>query len=181
MITKRSVYSSLALAGAASLVALFNPIAANALSFNWSFVAGPFSSGQVGQTISGTISGLVEGSNPGTGLTVTVDSTPTGQLLGGGWSFIDTDKGGNAFTVTGGTVTFADAYFERALGIQFVSFGGFGGYDAELGNSLGNPDWFSSQPTSFTPIAAATTPEPNSLVALLGLGMLGLAGRKFKR
>jgi hypothetical protein len=181
MITKESIYSSLALAGTASLLALSNPTAANALSFNWSFVTDPFATGGAGQTISGTISGLVEGSNPGTGLTVTVDSTPTGKLLGGGWNFIDT-TGGDAFTVTAGAVTFADANFERGGLEEQLFFGGFGGYNPELlDTNTGNPDWFARNPNTFTPVGAAATPEPSGLVALLGLGMLGLAGRKLKR
>jgi hypothetical protein len=136
----------------------------------------------VGQTISGTISGLVEGSNPGTGLTVTVDSTPTGQLLGGGWNFFFAANGGDAFTVTGGAVTFADASFERgglSNGLIFSVFGAFN--PALIDYSTFNTYWFASNPNTFTPIAAAATPEPSGLVALLGLGMLGLLGRKLRR
>ena len=179
MITKGSVYSSLVLAGATSLVALFNPTAANALTFNWSFVSG---SQNPGQTISGTISGLVEGSNPGTGLTVTVDSTPTGALLGGGWNFYFAGSG-NVFTVTGGAVTFADAFFERGGLGNGLYFGGFGGFIPELIDFTtgGDPDWFTFEPNTFTPVGVATTPEPSSVVALLGLGVLGLMGRKLKR
>lgn len=103
---KPLIAPSLALAGAT--LALATP--AHALTFNWSFVTDGGSTGGAGQTISGTISGLVEGDNDGTGLTITVDSTPTGELVGGGWNF-GGSGGGPAFTVTGGAVTFAGAVY----------------------------------------------------------------------
>jgi hypothetical protein len=183
MITKTSISSSLALASAASLLALFNPTAANALSFTWSFIAGTGSSGQAGQTISGKISGLVEGSNDGSGLTVTVDSTPTGDLLGGGWTFQDTGLGALpplAFTVSGGSITFADAFFYRAGGNEALFFGGFGGYNPQLVDFVdSDPNWISEDPNLAN--SFALIPEPSSVVALLGLGMLGLAASKLKR
>ena len=62
---------------------LISPFAANAdLIFDWEFT--PDSGG----TVAGTISGLVEGSNDGTGVTITVDSTPTGELEGLVWDFV---------------------------------------------------------------------------------------------
>jgi hypothetical protein len=78
MTTKTFFASSLALAGTA--LALSTTTTANALTFNWSFITNSFSTGGAGQTISGKISGLVEGNNPGPGLTITVDSTPTRHL-----------------------------------------------------------------------------------------------------
>lgn len=60
MTNKTALLTPLSLVTAATLAAILTPASAMALTFNWSFVAGTGSSGQVGQTISGTISGLVE-------------------------------------------------------------------------------------------------------------------------
>ena len=101
----------------------YSATAGNALTYNWSYNAtGGTSLGPV----TGTISGLVEGSNPGPGLTVNVLSTPSGNVLGGGWSFTSTLNGGDAFTVTAGAVTFADAKFDRDGGNDRLFFGGSG-------------------------------------------------------
>ena len=81
---------------------------AHALLFDWSFTSAvPFDN--PGGIISGTIDGLLEGDNDGTGLTIEVLSTPTGELLGGGWEFFDVTVTGVAFTVTGGEITFASS------------------------------------------------------------------------
>jgi hypothetical protein len=170
MLIKPLIASSLALAGAN--LALATP--AHALTFNWSFVTEAGSTGGEGQTISGTISGLVEGNNPGAGLTVTVDSTPTGELVGGGWNF-GGNGGGLAFTVTGGAVTFARAIYlsSTVVGSNSVRlfFGEFGGFIPQLVDLNGsNPNWFTSSPTTFTPVSTPTVPEPGSALALLGLG-----------
>jgi hypothetical protein len=134
----------------------------------------------VGQTISGTIDGLVEGSNDGTGLTVTVTSTPTGQLLGGGFNFFNTYIGGNAFTVTGGNVTFADASFidNSFVTSKSLSLGGYGGYGSLLQSIPSyNPQWYGGQ-TTFTPISSTPVPEPVTILgSLVALGV----GTVFKR
>lgn len=170
------------LAGVA--MGLLLPTQVMALTFDWSFVTEDGSTGGAGQTISGTISGLVEGSNDGTGLTVTVESTPTGELLGGGWVFDATANGGDAFTVTGGNVTFADALFERNGGLESLYFGGFGGYDPNLHDSDFDPDWFNfSDSNTFTPtdVDTPSTPEPGTALALMGLGLGALASRGKKQ
>jgi hypothetical protein len=184
MLTKHLFASSLALAGTALAISTATP--ANALTFTWSFVTDSDSTGGAGQTISGTISGLVEGNNDGTGLTITVDSTPTGELTGGGWTFVQTRLGGPAFTVTGGVVTFADAlYFSSTVvggNNAGLLFGGFGGFDpALIDDNDFEPFWLGFTPNTFTPVSTPTVPEPGSVVALLGLGALSIAGRKLRK
>ncbi|MEG3438086.1 PEP-CTERM sorting domain-containing protein [Pannus brasiliensis CCIBt3594] len=181
MIANPIFASRLTLTG--TVLALSNAIPANALTFNWSFEIAPGSTGNIGETVSGTISGLVEGNNPGTGLTVTVDSTPTNELIGGGWSFLSSSIGGPAFTVTGGVITFADAAFTRNNDNERVLFGGFGGYFPTLNDLFDSqPFWTTSLSNTFTPATTPTgTPEPGSVVALLGLGALSLAGRKLRK
>jgi hypothetical protein len=181
---KPLIASSLALAGAALAISTATP--AHALTFTWSFVTGDSSTGGGGQTISGTISGLVEGNNDGTGLTITVDSTPTGELTGGGWTFVEAFLGGPAFTVTGGVVTFADAFYSSSTVVgsnnAALFFGGFGGFVPELSDSNDfDPFWLSFSPNTFTPVSTPTVPEPGSVVALLGLGALSIAGRKLRK
>ena len=86
---------------------------AGAISYNWSFVAtGGTSFGEV----TGTISGLQVGSNDGSGLSVEVLSSPSGNVLGGSWVFSDAKLGGAAFTIAADkSVTFADARFLARL------------------------------------------------------------------
>lgn len=93
------------------------------LAFEWSFEIGAGSTTGIGGTVSGTIIGLQEGDNDGTGLTVTVDTSPVAALLGGGWTFMGSVSA-PAFTVTGGAVVDADAYFKR--GDQDLFMGGYG-------------------------------------------------------
>ncbi len=180
MLNQTRLLPTLAIAGMGLLV----PTQAMALTFNWSFVTDEFSTGGAGQTISGTISGLVEGSNDGTGVTVTVDSTPTGELLGGGWIFDRAQLEGDAFTVTGGSVTFADALFQRNSDGERLYFGGFGGWFPQLVDRNDfDPNWFNFDggATTFTPAEVATTPEPGTVLALMGLGLGVLASRGKKQ
>lgn len=151
---------------------------ASALSFKWSFVpdvGGP--TGPNPYVVEGTIEGLQEGSNDGTGLTVTVTSTPTGQLTSGYWIFQSTNNGGDAFTVSSGAVTFADAFFYN--GFEVLFFGGFGGYLPQLLNFGSGSSWetFTSA-TTFTPQAAQPVPEPVTILgSLVALGV----GTAFKK
>ena len=149
-----------------------------ALTFDWQFTIEGF--GHIGETVAGTISGLVEGSNDGTGLTVVVTSTPTGQFEGGGWTF-DQSYGGPAFAVTGGAVTSADALFTIGgfYGVRLY-FGGYGGYYPQLIDGSTSPNWFTnSGQTTFT---ASAVPLPAALPLLAsGLGGLGLLGWRRKR
>ena len=84
-----------------------------ALTFSWSFVTTP-DSDNPGETVSGLIWGLHEGSNDGSGVSVSVTSTPTGELKGLDWDFYSTlglPAGSSAFTVSGGVLTYANAAF----------------------------------------------------------------------
>ena len=94
---------------------------AQELAFEWSFVTGESSNGPpsgAGHLIRGTIAGLTEGDNDGSGLTVLVTETPTGKVLGGGWTFSGTlyDTAGPAFVVTDGEVTLGNAVFLNNAG-----------------------------------------------------------------
>ena len=80
-----------------------------ALAFQWSFTS---ELDDAGKMVRGTISGLSEGQNDGSGLDIMVTDTPDGQgIPGGPWVFFGTAiPNGDAFTVTDGIVTFADAF-----------------------------------------------------------------------
>ncbi|MGB5770186.1 MAG: hypothetical protein WBM32_09990 [Crocosphaera sp.] len=142
-----------------------------ALTFKWSFT--DFSNSN--NIIQGTISGLTEGSNDGTNLTITVDSTPTGEILGDGWILSSTAPGFDAFTVTNGEVTFANAFYERNEFNETLVFGGFSGpqfpFITQLSNSELNPIWTSLEPVNFVK-SSQTIPEPSNILAILGLNVL---------
>jgi len=170
---------------ASSLVAIatINAAPVHALSNTWSFTTDSFSTGGAGQIISGTVDGLVEGNNSGSGITATVTNSPGSQLLGT-YSFQLTSVVGPAFTVSGGTVTFADALFSGGTN-EILSFG-YGGFNSALGNADdGNPNFVNEfGQTSFAPI----TPVPFEFSPALGLGVLGglvaakkLSGKFFKK
>lgn len=156
-----------------SLLAFIVVVApAHAQTYNWSFVDDDTSA-----TISGTISGLVQGNNNGTGLIITVLNAPSVALRGGGWNFIDTQKSGPAFVVSGGAVTFADAQYTRANG-DYLYFGGFGGYSPELVNGEFSVDYITSTPNTF----AAAAPEPASWAMMIGgFAVVGGAMRRRRK
>jgi len=147
----------------ASLVAIGSLLAAvpaHALSFIWQFTPESGPTGTNPYVVKGTIDGLVIGSNSGAGITVTVTDTPTGQFLGGGYSFIDTGSVGDAFTVdSGGNVTFADALFQKnSPGFVDLYFGGYGGYNPRLLDLDDGAEWFT--PSGQTTFSSATTAVP---------------------
>jgi len=147
-----------------------------ALTFGWQFVVGPdFSTCCVGDTVSGTIAGLVDGSNSGAGLTVLVTSTPTGELVGSGWSFTSTANGGDAFTVSGGSVTFADALFTDPAG-DLLYFGGYGGFVPDLVSAIAHgPEWSDQTGKTSFALIAGDVPLPQTLPLFASaLGMIGL-------
>ncbi len=110
MSKSRVVKLASAVAGAVLLMA--SATSSNALTFNWSF----FSAGDAdnfGGEVKGWISGLHEGTNDGSGVTVAVTGTPTGDLIRSDWEFygITNPSTHPAFTVTGGVLTQANAAF----------------------------------------------------------------------
>ena len=157
----------------ASVISLGTVLAVpvHALSYTWSFTPtfGPM--GVNPYVVSGTIDGLQIGSNDGTGIIAIVTNTPTGDLEGTTFDiFNGTLTGGDAFTVDGsGNVTLADVFYTNASG-DFLIFGGFGGFEPQLNNSIFNPTWGTpTSSTSFTPI----TPVPFEFSPALGVGVLG--------
>jgi hypothetical protein len=151
---------------------------ANALSFNWTFSA----TNVPGATVSGTVSGLVEGNNTGGAPIVVTVTDYTGVSGGEGlgtYNFVTTSvsagSGGTAFTVTGGSVTYADWYgafgdFDLYLGTNF-----FATFPAQLTDlSDSNPDYIDStsggtNSLTFTPVPDA---DPVPFEFNPGLGIL---------
>ncbi|MBF2056704.1 MAG: hypothetical protein IGQ45_05635 [Cyanobacterium sp. T60_A2020_053] len=163
-------FNFLATLGIASLGLLMSQTSAEGagLSFNWSFVIGNGSTGQVGETVSGTISGLQNGSNDGNGLAIVVTDTPTDEFEGlSDWSFLRTGGGEDAFIVTDGEVTLANALFLSSGPSLF--FGGFVDFTfiPQLVDLDSDPNWFNVDggKTQFTPLNSVTTPEPSMMVA----------------
>ena len=155
-----------------SLVAIGSLLAAvpaQALSFTWQFIPESGPTGANPYVVKGTIDGLAIGNNSGAGLTATVTDTPTGQLLGGSYSFVNTVSP-NAFTVdAGGNVTFADALFSSTAS-DSIYFGGYGGYVPQLVNASSSTNWFApSGQTTFSPATAVPFDfSPAPAVVILG-------------
>ena len=102
-------------------------VSAHDVEFEWSFVTSESSPGPprgAGHVIRGTISGLAEGNNDGSGLTVVVAETPNGKILGGDWEFSESPEGIQfPFVVSDGDVVFADAAFIRRAPPGFLQLG----------------------------------------------------------
>jgi len=150
---------------------------AQAISFSFSFAnlnGGPPTGAD--QLITGTIDGLVEGNNSGTGVTATVLSTPNNQELGS-YSFSGVNDGSPyAFVVTNGNITFVDATF--GTGSADLGFASAGVNSLPNGASilLGTNSTFvdSTQPATFTAIAVPWETDALPMIGstvLFGLGL----------
>jgi hypothetical protein len=80
------IAKTLAVSGfAASVLLAATP--AHAISFNFQFQDTQL--GGTNEFVTGTLDGLVEGNNSGQGITATVTSSPGGQGVGSGYSFLN--------------------------------------------------------------------------------------------
>lgn len=163
----------------ATVVLILIPLSSQAsLLFDWEWTAD--SNMNTGETISGTISGLVEGNNSGVGVVIEVVDTPTGLFEGiNDWTLVATFSacGGVAFIVSASAVTCGDARYSSVIGAtNRLFFGGSGGAFPELSTSNFSQSWFDRDQPQITYTLRGTTmpvPAPAS-VALLAIGLVGL-------
>jgi hypothetical protein len=153
---------------------LSQPAQAISVKFSFANLSGQAPTG-ADQLVTGTIDGLVEGDNSGVGVTATVLSTPTGKHLGD-YSFGSINGvSPNAFIVTGGNITFADATFMSNTNEVFLAFVTAGVLpDPPNGSSIlyGPVTFFDdTQPATFT-----ATPVPWETDALPVIGSTVLFG-----
>ncbi|QEI41032.1 hypothetical protein BMF77_01614 [Dolichospermum sp. UHCC 0315A] len=107
----------------------------------------------------------MEGNNAGPGITATVISSPGGEGVGSGYNFSQTFNV-NAFKVTSGNITFADALFVNSANNTYLFLGTSGNnghYNELTGNNVGYRD-LSNATTQFT--AATSVPFESSPIAL---------------
>ena len=148
------IAKTLAVSGfAASVFLVAAP--AHAISFNFQF---QHINGGTNGFVKGTLSGLVEGNNPGLGITATVTSSPGGQGVASGYNF--SSYNGNAFTVTSGNITFANASFVNSANTSlYLGTSGNGGYYNEL-TDFSTFDYYDYYNTTTQFTAATSTPVP---------------------
>jgi hypothetical protein len=160
------IAKTLAVGGfAASMLLAATP--AHAINFNFQFQDVDGGNGFV----KGTLSGLVEGNNDGSGITATVTSSPGGEGVGSGYNFV-LSFNGNAFTVASGNITFADAGFLNSPN-NFLFLGTLGnsGWINELTNFASfNYTDSSNSTTQFTSAATPVSFESNSALGVATLG-----------
>lgn len=128
-----------------------------------------FVSSGVIQPVRFTLSGLVEGDNDGSQVSLTLLESPFSQTLGT-YGFLFSGEPGiqPAFTVTNGNISFAFAAFERDtirvyLGTPNTWLNEI--FDSGTGDSL-----FSTEPPTFS----AAVPEPATWAMLvIGFGLVG--------
>jgi len=136
---------------------------AHAISFNFQFQD---IDGGTNGFVKGTLSGLVEGNNPGPGITATVTSTPGGEGVASNYFFESTgNPGGQAFTVTNGNITFADVRFVNSASTALylgTSGNGGNGYFNELVDlsSSYSFDYYNQDRSTTQFTAATSTPVP---------------------
>lgn len=156
------IAKTLAVSGfAASVLLAATP--AHAISFNFQFQ----DTGCTCGFVKGTVSGLVEGNNPGPGITATVTSSPGGGV-GSDYSFSSTNGSGLAFTVTKGNITFADALFVNDANNTYLSLGtpGNNGYSSQLIDIDGVFDYLDLSNSTIQFTAATPVPFESSPIAL---------------
>ena len=150
---------------------------AQALDFTFTYTTDGSTAAAAGQTVAGTLSGLVDGNNAGPGLIADLTQSPD-PALDGTYTFAYAPTG-DAFTVSGGNITFADAEFQAGGTLLFFGSDIAGGTfhpdlenDGEFYRNITMPD-------TFAPASPAAVPEPSTLApfVLAGLGLLGLTLR----
>ena len=161
---------------------LLAPRPAQALDFTFTFTTDGSGTGGAGQTVAGTLSGLVDGNNAGPGVTAAVTQSPE-TALDGTYTFDTASTSGDAFTVSGGNITFASAAFLDS-GNDELDFGSAPASKSTFFPQLingSNLDEFQNQtmPDTFAPASVAAVPEPSPIApfAIAGLGLLGLTLR----
>jgi PEP-CTERM motif len=164
---------------AAGALALVSAGSAQALTYEWSF-----DDTATGQVVDGTISGLVEGQNALSAVTVTLLGSADASAPGTGWA-PDTVLGYNnsstGFTVTDGLVTFASGLYTLAVdgGTDYLFFGsspGVGTYYPQLVTQNIN------QTDTGVPEQFSAIPEPSSWALMIaGFGLAGAGLRLARR
>ncbi|MGB3419058.1 MAG: hypothetical protein WBA52_01245 [Dolichospermum sp.] len=164
------IAKTLAVSGfAASVLLAATP--AHAISFNFSF-QDRWARGTNG-FVTGTLSGLVEGNNPGPGITATVTSSPGGQGVGSGYSFLNRGSNANAFVVSMGSIIYADLRFSNGSDTLNIATIDSSSYYPALYGSGNTYIYLDNSPGVTTFTSATPTPvpfEPNPAVggAILG-------------
>jgi hypothetical protein len=158
------------------------PSHAATFSNNWSFV-----DLTAGNTISGIISGLVNGTNlSADGLTITITQAPYDALLG----TYDLDFGAGAgfpserdsYSAVNGVVTFANfTYSDEDLEYVTLVTGPLGGSYYPQAVSYYDPSYYVYNDQVGTQFSAVTTSVPEPATWALMIGGFGLTGAAMRR
>jgi len=158
---------------------------ANAATFNFSFSN---EDGPVNGTVSGTIT-LPDGNGTFPASNITVTSAPAAlgytlpfNVFAGLPNIIQ-----NTFTVVGGMINNAVSVFgaqnDSTLGSFAFNFPTFGTLASILDNGSPSSGVLDSDNSTlvYSSNAPATTPEPTSVITLIGIGVLGVASKLKKK